>query len=364
MAVFVRALGIALLLCVAQDVFQTVLFPASGRGVLRKPLESIVWRIFRRAASWARGGVQRTVLAYCGPVQIAALLAVWLVALIIGWALIYQPALGSGIVSSNGHTDTGWPTAVYYSGFLITTLGTGDYVPATGLWRVLAIVETASGFVTISMIITYFLNVYGNLTTRNAFALGVYHRTAETDDASRFVAHLVNDADLPDARAYISDTASVLREVLQSHLSYPVLRYFHYRNTYYALPRMLLTVLDARSLIGSAIDQQRYAGVAASSALDELDRAADALLAELIPHPPEQPVNAEDLKRWTERFDNALHVLRRRDIAVDDSAVALQRYISDRATWEPRLRHLANVTLYRWPDDPAPPSDTEADVEL
>ena len=364
MTVVVRILGVLVVLCVAQDVFQTVLFPASGRGVLRKPLQSAVWRVFRRSALWARGSAQRSVLAYCGPTQIAVLISVWFLLLIVGWALIYQPALGSGIASGSGHTDTGWATALYYSGFLITTLGTGDYVPTNALWRILAIVETASGFVTISMVITYFLNVYGNLTTRNAFALGVYHRTAQTDDAARFVANLVDDADLPDARGYMSDTASVLRRVLQSHRSYPVLRYFHYRNTYYALPRMLLTLLDARSLVVSAIDQQRYAGIAASTALDELDQAADALLTELIPHAHAASITDADRERWTERFDNALHVLRRHSISVDDSAAALHRYLADRATWEPRLRHLAHVTLYRWPDDPTPAADDARDVRL
>jgi hypothetical protein len=362
--VVLRLVGVLLLLAVAQDVFQTVLSPASGRGVLRKPLEAVVWRAFRRAALWTRGRTQRSVLAYCGPVQIAALLAVWFLALDAGWALIYQPALGSGIVSSSGHTDTGWATAFYYSGFLITTLGTGDYVPDTGLWRTLAIVDTASGFVTISMIITYFLNVYGGLSTRNAFALGVYHRTGQSDDAARFVAGLVDDADLPDARGFVSDTASVLREVLQSHLSYPVLRYFHYRETYYALPRMLLTLLDARSLIGAAIDQQRYAGIAASSALDSLDQAADALLAELIPREPPLELSDDDRGRWAERFGNAVRLLRRSGVAVDDSEAALRRYVADRATWEPRLRHLARITLYRWPDDPTPPDDDEGDVQL
>ncbi|MGN6606391.1 MAG: ion channel [Jatrophihabitans sp.] len=364
MDLLLRLVGIVLLLAVAQDVFQTVLFPASGRGVLRKPLEALVWRLFRRAALWTRGRTQRSVLAYCGPAQIAVLLAVWFLLLDAGWALIYQPALGHGIRAGSGPTDTGWATAFYYSGFLITTLGTGDYVAATGLWRTLAIVDTASGFVTISMIITYFLNVYGNLTTRNAFALGVHHRTRQTDDAARFVAGLVADADLPDARGYVNDTASVLREVLQSHLSYPVLRYFHYRDTYYALPRMLLTLLDARSIIGAALDQGRYAGIVRSSALDELDQAADALLAELIPRPPVMAFDQADRDRWGVRFGNAVRVLRRSGIEVDGSDVALHRYVADRATWEPRLRHLARVTLYRWPDDPTPPDDDEGDVQL
>jgi len=42
-----RVLGAVLVLIVAQDVFVTVLFPASGRGIIRKLLSSTIWRIFR-----------------------------------------------------------------------------------------------------------------------------------------------------------------------------------------------------------------------------------------------------------------------------------------------------------------------------
>jgi len=47
MTVVWRVLGAVLVLIVAQDVFVTVLFPASGRGIIRKPLSSTIWRIFR-----------------------------------------------------------------------------------------------------------------------------------------------------------------------------------------------------------------------------------------------------------------------------------------------------------------------------
>jgi len=111
--VVLRVIGVLLVLSVAQDVFQTVLFPASGRGVLRKPLTQAVWVVFRRAALLTRGRTQRNVLAYCGPAQIAVLLAVWFSVLVLGWALIYQPALGAGIRPSSGPSDTGWATALY-----------------------------------------------------------------------------------------------------------------------------------------------------------------------------------------------------------------------------------------------------------
>ncbi len=151
------------------------------------------------------------------------MLTVWFVLLIIGWAMIYQPVLGTAIrASSGGVTDTSWATAIYYSGFLITTLGTGDVVPKTGLYRLLAITETASGFVTISMVITYFLSVYSSLATRNAFAQGLHHATANTDDAAQLLVMLADGADLPDARSHLGATAASLRQIFQTHRSYPV----------------------------------------------------------------------------------------------------------------------------------------------
>jgi len=230
-------------------------------------------------------------------------LTVWFVLLIIGWAMIYQPVLGTAIrASSGGVTDTSWATAIYYSGYLITTLGTGGVVPKTGLYRLLAILETASGFVTISMVITYFMSVYSSLTTRNAFAQGVHHATANTDDAAQLLVMLADGADLSDARSYLATTAASLRQIFQTHRSYPVLRYFHYREPYYALPRILLTVLDTTALCASALDRQRYSNIIDSAALYELRAAALALLHELIPAVESRTPTSSDNEQWAERY--------------------------------------------------------------
>lgn len=207
-----------LVLIVAQDVFVTVLFPASGR----KPLSSTIWaalpgyretcrlpqtpqhpRLLR--ADRDRGGADRVVRAA-------------------------HHRVGNDLPTRLGYrdpcillvTDTSWATAIYYSGFLITTLGTGDVVPKTGLYRLLAILETVPGFVTISMVITYFLSVYSSLATRNAFAQGLHHATANTDDAAQLLVMLADGADLPDARSQLGATTPSLRQIFQTHRSYPV----------------------------------------------------------------------------------------------------------------------------------------------
>jgi hypothetical protein len=90
---------------------------------------------------------------------ITTTLVVWLLLLVTGGAMIYKPALVTAIRASSGATDTSWSTALYYSGFNLTTLGVGDVVSKTGLYRLLTITEAAVGFSFFSMVITYFLSV-------------------------------------------------------------------------------------------------------------------------------------------------------------------------------------------------------------
>ena len=126
------------------------------------------------------GQRRRNLLSYSGPVLITVTLSVWFLLLVLGWAMIYQPALGTAIRASSGPTDTGWATAVYYSGFNLTTLGVGDVAANTGAYRLLTVAEAAVGFAFFSMVITYFLSVYSSLTSRNAFAQGLHHLTGKT----------------------------------------------------------------------------------------------------------------------------------------------------------------------------------------
>jgi hypothetical protein len=160
MGALTQAAGALLVLAVLQDVFFTVLFPGSGRGLLRRPLARVTWAVVRTVARRVRDpDRRRRLLGYSGPVQITVGLAAWIVVLVAGWAMVFQPALGTGVVGSDGHTDPGWATAFYYSGYTLTTLGLGDVVAATGLYRLLTVAEAVIGFATVSMAITYFLSV-------------------------------------------------------------------------------------------------------------------------------------------------------------------------------------------------------------
>lgn len=349
MSVVVSALGALIILVVLQDVFATVLFPASGRGLIRKPLARATWAGFRAAGRWVHGQRRRNLFSYGGPTQIALTLAVWFLLLLLGWALIYAPALGESIVASSGPTDTSWSTAVYYSGFTLTTLGTGDVVPDSGGYRLLTITEACVGFLTLTMVITYFLSVYSNLISRNTFAQGMHHRTGNTGDAAVLLAWMADGENLA-ATDFMSSTAASLRQIYQSHRFYPVLRYFHYRDPEYALPRMLLTALDTVTLVRTVLDPERYARVIRSAALAELMDAAETLLAELAPAGGGvDPPGEGDMLGWHKRAIAAADRLADAGLCVRaDVDAAADDYIAVRAGWNPQVRALAAAMLYEW----------------
>jgi len=207
-----RVVGVVLALAVGEDIFYTVLFPGSGRGVLRVPLGRGVWRLFRLAARAVPRRRDR-LRAYSGPVLVTVNVAAWVLLLATGFAFIDWSALGSAIRASSGPTPTGFATALYYSAYALTTLGTGDIVAKTSLYRLLMVAEAALGFSTITLILTYFLSVYSALTRRDTFALSLQYRAAGTGDAAELLARLGPGGDFGGATQTVGDVRAECDDV-------------------------------------------------------------------------------------------------------------------------------------------------------
>lgn len=341
--------GALLVLLVLADVFLTVLFPASGRGPIRRPLSRWTWRLFAVVARRLPMPRRRHLLAYSGPVQVATTVLVWVVLLIVGWAMVFEPTLGGGVVAASGSTDIGWPTALYFSGFSFTTLGNGDVVPVTATYRLLTVAEAAVGFSVVTLALTYFLSVYSAITARKTFASSLYARTYGTGTSARLLVGLAEDGELSGARERLSELAGFLTHTVETHRSYPVLRYFHFRQERYALPQMLLVALDAAALVSSGLDPDRYHGLIGSPAVFELSMAGQELLGELGPHVREETPTAEAARRWEQHFGDAVAQLRGAGLQVaPDLHAATEKYCALRSRWDAPLHALTRAMVYEW----------------
>ena len=347
MDALLRVAGTVVVLLTLADVFFTVLFPGSGRGPVRRPLSAVISGTIRTLARRFSGSRRMAVLTYSGPLQVLLTVIAWLVLLVVGWALIYFPALGEQIRDSSGPTDTGFATALYFSGFSLATLGTGDVVAGSSGYRLLSVLQAVTGFSVITLMITYFLSIYSALPTRNAFAMKLHHRSLRTDDAAVVVAALVSDS--PETvREHLEDTADFMRETTHSTRAYPVLRNFQYVDAYYSLPLMLLSALDTLALVGSTLDRDEYDGLPRTSALDEMSLAAEGLLHELVPSPEVGEPSEQTKQLWRRRQAEAIAVMQDHGVGARSDDDAAEEYIRLRTKWDAHLAALAEDMAHEW----------------
>lgn len=158
-------LGIAVVAVGLWDMFHTLLHP-TGQGALTTRLLAVSWRLSRATGHGAGSSV--------GPAAMVAVILVWVVLQVLGWALVYLPHVPEGFTYAAGVDPSDYADVVeaaYLSAVTLTTLGYGDVV-ATNPWiRALSPVEALTGFALLTAGLTWFTQIYPPLSRRRALAL-------------------------------------------------------------------------------------------------------------------------------------------------------------------------------------------------
>src|SRR5713226_4930034 len=104
MRILVAILGIALLLIVLGDAFETIVLPRRVTRKLRltRLFYRSTWRPWRALARAMPNAKRReSFLSFFGPLSLLLLLSVWAAGLIVGFALLYW-SMGSAVVPLDG----------------------------------------------------------------------------------------------------------------------------------------------------------------------------------------------------------------------------------------------------------------------
>src|SRR5437764_11076097 len=166
------------------DVFLTVMYAGAGAGILAPRLARGVWRVFRGLS----GRRHTAILSYGGPAQLVALVLMWGVLLALGAGLVIHPALGAGITSSSGATDTDFITALFVGGSSMSIVGASDYGPTSAGYKLLFLFDSLVGMSVTSLTITYVMQVYAALRTRDAVGLMVEGQSVANGEAAELLA--------------------------------------------------------------------------------------------------------------------------------------------------------------------------------
>jgi Ion channel len=239
--------GILLILLVLWDVFETILLP---RRVTRSIwLASFffsfcwaLWSYFPRRMEPTR--FRETFLGFYGPLSLLLLLGWWASALILGFALLHED-FETDLGSQGG--DLG--DALYYSGTTFVTLGLGDLAPGEGPGRFLTVLEAGVGFAFLALVISYLPVLYQAFSRREVAVSMLDARAGSPPSAGELLRRHGAAEDPNVLQALLQDWEHWAAEVLESHLSFPILCYFRSQHQRQSWVTGLTAILDTSSLL-------------------------------------------------------------------------------------------------------------------
>ncbi|MGY3506946.1 MULTISPECIES: hypothetical protein [unclassified Bradyrhizobium] len=142
-------------------------------------------------------------------------------------------------------------TAWYVAGSSLSIVGGSNFGPQSAGAKLLFIFNSVIGTSVISLTVTYLMQIYGALRSRNSLRLKIHALSGETGDAAELLAHLFANNQLSACYNNLSELAAELTDAKEADHFYPILFYFRFPEPIYAVSRSWLIALDAVSLIRS-----------------------------------------------------------------------------------------------------------------
>jgi hypothetical protein len=206
------------------------------------------WRV--AALAFPRGKWRYGFLSIFGPLSLFGLLGVWAVGLILGFALLHW-SLSTPLTLANAPVDR-FGTYVYFSGTTFFTLGYGDVVPTGGLGRALSVAEAGIGFGFLAVALAYLPVLYQAFSRREVTISLLDARAGSPPSAGEFLRRLTEARSLPALGTILAEWEHWSAELLESHLSYPVLRYYRSQHDNQSWVAALTTILDTTATLIAA----------------------------------------------------------------------------------------------------------------
>jgi Ion channel len=238
--------GVIVIAAILWEAFETVVLP---RRVTRRLRLTVLfyrstWRLWRAIArGLQRGKLREGFLGIYGPLSLLFLFVLWAVALILGFGLLYY---------SSSRADSTHPTihaCLYLSGTTFFTLGLGDVIPHTPVERFLTIVESGLGFGFLALILSYLPVIYQAFSRREVNIVLLDARAGSPPTAAELLRRHTGPNGLEMLQQLLHEWERWSAEILESHISYPVVSYFRSQHNNESWLGALATILDASALL-------------------------------------------------------------------------------------------------------------------
>ena len=230
------------------DAFETLLLPRRVARSIRftRLFYRASWKYWTRLANNSGSQKRRFfVLSIFGPLSLPVLFSCWAGGLIVGFAGLHA-SLQTPMTNLNESQSL--LDYLYFSGVTFFTLGFGDIAPTGTVGRALAVFEAGLGFGVLAVVIGYLPVMYQAFSKREGTISVLDARAGSPPTASEFLSRLGPLSEGDHLRAYFQTWEVWSAELLESHVSFPVLPFFRSQHDNQSWLAALAMILDTSAL--------------------------------------------------------------------------------------------------------------------
>jgi hypothetical protein len=279
-----------------------------------------------------------------GPFSMILLLGTWAAGLVLGFALVF---VGVGLPAAAGAAaPSGWAgrlgTALYFSGSTLFTLGIGDIAPTSGAARALTVIEALTGFAFLALVIGYLPVLYQAFSRRESHISMLDEWAGSPPSAGELLRRLGRWDDLRVLDDFFVRWEQWAADLLESHISYPVLAGFRSQHSNESWVAALTAILDSCALVLTGVDGVRARQAWLTFAMARHVAVDLCQVLDTPPHPPAERLPPQDLTRLR-------GMLRDAGVALASGKEADRALAELRRSYEPYVAALADGLLLSLP---------------
>jgi hypothetical protein len=250
--------GCVFLAGVLLDAFQTIILPRRPVGRFR------ITRLFFLATwgPWAgvtslipRSKMREQLYSMYGPMALLMLFVVWALLLVAAYGLIY---FGMHMPFTDPfHPVTAFQrlrSSLYISGTTIFTLGLGEVLPATQAARALVVLEAGTGLGFVALVIGYVPVLYAAFSEREVPVAMLDARAGSPPTAGELLLRHNFNGGHHALNTLLAEWERWCAEMLETHISYPILCYYRSQHDNQSWLSALTTVLDTCALLITTVE--------------------------------------------------------------------------------------------------------------
>lgn len=145
-------------------------------------------------------------------------------------------------------------TYLYLSATTFVTLGLGDVTPVTSTGRLITAIEAASGFAFLALTISYLPVLYQAFSRREVSVSMLDQWAGSPPSAAELLRRAAANDAIGSVETLLADWERWSADLLESHLSYPVLAYFRSQHEQQSWLAAITSILDTSALVLAGVE--------------------------------------------------------------------------------------------------------------